>query len=399
MLERVGTYYYFFPTYAQGRKVLWNGTDRDGQRWVGHYLPHELVKRRNETDMFIELVNGSMLQVIGLDKFTKDTIVGTNVVGCVYSEYAIQDPMGRLYMLPIIAENGGWEILNFTPRGENHAKRDFDTAVRMMEEDGSWYASLLTVDDTKIPGIHDEIEFLRRSGVPEEVIQQEFWCSFTAMLSGSYFGPYLDRARSDKRITIVPYDSNLPVHTAWDIGVNDPTAIWFFQKDAGGAIRFIRYYEHGRRQGETGLDVHIAYLDSLGYTYGTHLAPHDIGIKEWGTGQTRYERALEKGLEFTVVEKLAKDEQIAAAQGLFSKFVFDEIACKQGLHALTHYEEQYDEKLGVHKGRPLHNWASHGADALQTLAVGIDLVSNDIFHEHVHAPPRYANTAFNIWSS
>src|SRR5258708_5546794 len=142
MLERVGLYYYFFPTYAQGKKILWDGIGKDGFAFMKHF-PDEIVADRNETEMQIKLTNGSIFQIIGTDKM--DSIVGTNPIGCVFSEYALQNPKGWDLMRPVLRENGGWAVFVYTPRGKNHGHRLYDNVRKYPDR---WYVSRLTIDDT-----------------------------------------------------------------------------------------------------------------------------------------------------------------------------------------------------------------------------------------------------------
>jgi hypothetical protein len=169
--KRVGTYFYFFPTYAQGKKILWDGTDKDGFRFLDHF-PKEIIKNKNETELRIEFKNGSAFQIIGTDKI--DSIVGTNPIGCVFSEYSLQDPKAWDLMRPILRENGGWAIFNFTPRGVNHGFKILQVAK---DNPDTWFHQVLTVDDTHAVS-QEDIDAERREGMPEELIQQEFYCKF-----------------------------------------------------------------------------------------------------------------------------------------------------------------------------------------------------------------------------
>lgn len=154
---QVGTYYYLFPTYAQGKKILWDGIDKQGFKFLDHFPP-PLVRSKNEQEMQIELVNGSIAQIIGTDKM--DSIVGTNPVGCVFSEYALQNPKGWDLIRPILRENGGWAVFAYTPRGHNHGKELYD----MAKTNPDWYCDLRTVRDTAAISEQD-IEADRRSAV------------------------------------------------------------------------------------------------------------------------------------------------------------------------------------------------------------------------------------------
>ena len=391
-LQRPGIYYYFFPTAKQGRRVIWYGMDLEGRRWIDYYLPRKLIARKQEVEMRIELVNGSIFQVLGIDDYKKDDIVGTGLMGAVFSEYSIQDPSGWDYMRPILTNSNGWAIFNFTPRGHNHAKELYDRAAESAATDGRWFCSRKTVDDTHIPGIYERIENERKDGMPEERLQQEYYCSFNAGLVGSYFADAIEHARTQGRIGVYPPVAGFPVHTAWDIGINDPTAIWFFQK-IGDQPRIIRYYE---KRDRGGIPAHARYLKSLDYHYGCHLGPHDVAVTEQ-SGLTRWDIANEVGIDFDIQDKPNKDDVIVATQALISRMLFDVAGCQQGIRVLEAYEEEYDPRLRIFRGKPKHNWASHGADALQTLALGFDNVTNDLFETAAHAPR--VREEWDIWST
>ena len=142
MFERVGSYYYFLPTYKQGKKILWDGMDRNGMRFLDHF-PAQVVTKKNETELKLQVANGSIFQIVGTDNY--DSIMGSNPVGCVFSEYALQNPAAWDFIRPILAENEGWAVFNFTPRGMNHGYELF----QMAERNQDWFCELLTVDDTR----------------------------------------------------------------------------------------------------------------------------------------------------------------------------------------------------------------------------------------------------------
>jgi len=165
--KRTGVYYYFFPTYNQGRKVLWDGIDRNGFRYLDH-IPEPLREGNpNTTEMKIRLINGSLIQIIGTDNI--DAIMGTNPVGCVFSEYSLQNPAAWDLIRPILAENGGWAVFNYTPRGRNHGFILYEMAKNNPE----WFCELLTVDDTGVV-TPEMVQAERDAGMSEEMIQQEF---------------------------------------------------------------------------------------------------------------------------------------------------------------------------------------------------------------------------------
>lgn len=169
--ERVGTYFYFLPEYSQAKKVIWDNIDNDGMRMLDH-IPPELIRKKNDTELKIELVNGSIIQLIGADNFSKSG-VGTNPVGVVMSEYSINRPEVWDFIRPILKINGGWAIFNFTPRGQNHAFKLMEMAKNLPD----WYTEVLTVDDTNILS-REDIDKEKEEGYSEAMIDQEYYCKF-----------------------------------------------------------------------------------------------------------------------------------------------------------------------------------------------------------------------------
>lgn len=309
--------------------------------------------------MLIELKNGSIIQIIGTDDI--DRIVGTNPIGCVFSEYSLQNPRAWDMLRPILAENGGWAVFNYTPRGKNHGYDLYE----MAKDNPKWFTQILTVDDTGAIS-KEAIEEERASGMDEDLIQQEFYCSFNAAIQGSYYARQIQRAEDDGRITSVPYMAEIPVHTYWDLGVGDSTAIWFVQL-VGNEIRIIDYYE---ASGE-GLPYYARVLQDRGYIYGQHFAPHDIQVRELGSGLSRLETARSLGINFQIVKSMPLDDGINASRVIFNRCWFDKEKAKQGLNCLINYRKEYDEKRKEYKNVPLHDWSSHGADAFRYMSIAI----------------------------
>jgi hypothetical protein len=357
-MQRVGTYWHMLPTAKQGRKVVWEYINKAGQRHIDQAFPQGLRLKVRNDEMRIELANGSMWQVVGADSY--DSNVGANPVGIVFSEWSLTKPQAWDFVRPILAENGGWAIFIYTPRGRNHGWKQLEIARSMP----NWMAEVLTVDDT---GLVDRatIEEERRSGMTPELIQQEYYCSFEAPNTGSYYGRLLESARAEGRITRVPYDPALGVHTWWDLGVNDPTAIWFTQSTPV-EHRVIDYYEGS---GE-GLAHYVRVLADRPYAYAGHHFPHDVQVRELGTGRSRIETLRELGIEPDVVQKLPIEDGIEAGRALIPLCWFDEEKCAAGLEALVSYHRKYDEINKCYAPHPEHDWSSNGADAWRMFAVG-----------------------------
>lgn len=372
-IKRIGVYWHVLPTLRQGRRIIWEGKTKEGRPFLDAF-PEPLIARKRNDEMSLLLKNpqdpsqpGSLYQVVGSDNV--DALVGANPIGVIMSEYALQDPAAWDLIRPILAENDGWAMFPYTPRGHNHGYRLFEMAKR----NPNWFCQKLTVDDTHAIS-QEAIEEERASGMSEAMIEQEFYCSFDAPIEGAYYATQMIKADKEGRITTVPHEPQLPVETWWDLGIGDAMAIWFVQRH-GPQIRCIRYYENTG----FGLDHYINHMwklrDEQGYLFGQHYAPHDIEVRELGTGKSRKEVARELGVDFTTAPKLPVDDGINAVRSALSQFWFDEENCSRGIDALRSYQKEEDEAhsdgvVKFYRDRPLHNWASHGADAARTGITG-----------------------------
>lgn len=367
MLERKGNYWHLLPEYAQARKAIWQGKTKEGVPYLDCF-PEEIVKRKLEQQMMIELVNGSMWQLVGSDNI--DKAVGAGPAGVVLSEYSLTDPRTWALIEPMLLENGGWASFNFTPRGKNHAHKLFELA----KKNPKWFTQLLTIDDTfdldgKPIVTKEMIEELRRMGTDEETIQQEYYCSFKGSMQGAYYARQLSELEDAQppRITEVPYRKEHPVYTYWDIGRSDYTTIWFMQK-IGYEFRIIDYFQdHGKEISDYAKD-----LKDKGYIYEKHTLPHDAANK---VIQHKYScieqlQMLMPKEKFECTKKTASVQaDIYATRSFLPRCVFDATKCELGLEALKGYTKKYNDLMKTYADEPMHNWASHGADAFRELAI------------------------------
>lgn len=359
LLKRVGTIFYCFPTANSARQILWDALTNDGRRVID-YIPPELVESKNQQQMKIKLVNGSQLCLIGSDNY-QNSLIGSNAIGIVFSEWALCDPMAYPYARPILSSNNGFVIFVSTPRGKNHFHDLFQIALNNPND---WFAERLTVVDTK----HIEMSTIQReldSGeVSEDLIQQEYFCSFSRGVEGAYYSKYIDKMKLKHQISDVSWDASREVHTAWDLGVRDSTVILFFQM-VNNSINIIETYENSK----VGLEHYIKILESKSYKFGQHIAPHDISVREFGSGITRLEKARNLGINFIIAPKLSIEDGIEAVRSLLSRVNIDQRSCKTFIKAIESYRQVYDHKNKSYSSRPLHDWSSHWADALRYLAV------------------------------
>ncbi len=373
--ERVGTYWHLLPTYKQGRAIVWNGSTRDGRQFLDHFHP-DLVAAKNNTEMRVTFQNGSHYQVVGTDDV--NSLVGTNPIGCIFSEYSLHDPAAWNYLRPILKENGGWALFIYTARGHNHGYE----LIEMAKGNTKWFSQILvagsagTKRSDNTPVFSDEdIDEERRSGMPEEMVQQEYFCSFDASMVGAYYGSQMRLAESDGRIMdYIPHDPRISVDTFWDLGMDDTTSIWFAQF-LNNEVRIIDYYENS---GE-GLAHYVKMLRGqiddgshrLQYLYGRHYGPHDLEVRDLsGNGQSRRELMKSLGVKFNIVKKHEVVDGIEAVRSLIPRCFFSMKNCARGVEALRTYRKQYDEKRKTFLDHPLHDWSSNGADAFRMMAMG-----------------------------
>lgn len=326
-MQRVGVYWHMLPLQTQARKVVWDAIDKQGRRVIDQVFPTALRKSVNSQEMKIELLNGSIWQCVGSDNY--NSLVGANPVGVVFSEYSIADPAAWDFIRPILAENDGWALFIYTPRGRNHGLKLFETATNAPE----WFVEKLGVSETKAIPL-SAVEAERRAGMEDSIIQQEFYCSFDAALKGSYYGMLLNDLENGGRICSVPHDPALPVTTAWDLGVGDSTAIWFYQI-SGAEVLIVDYYEASG----VGLDHYVKVLKDKPYVYtNNNIFPHDICVHELSSGKSRLDILAGLGVRGRVLPRSSVESGIAAVRLLLPRCRFDKEKCAKGLEALRQYQ-------------------------------------------------------------
>ena len=361
--QRRGLYLYVGPFQNQIRRIIWQGQDKDGRKFID-FIPRDLVARKSEQEMSLTLTNGSVVQLLGADN--PDKLVGINPLGIVFSEYSLCDPVAWQLTSPILNENGGWALFNGTPRGQNH----FFKLLERAKADKEWYASHLSVTKTKAM-TPDQLRKARNESTSEAKFQSEYMCSFHTPVEGAYYGEIMTRiTKKGQVLDLLPPDPALPVHTAWDLGMDDATSIWFFQQH-GKEIRIVNYFESS---GE-GLPFYVKHLGLWStmndVTFGKHYLPHDVNVRELGSGRSRKELLRSLGVRVTTVRRLGKGDQIEAVRAVLPRCWFGKKECSMGIEHLKGYRKEWDEQKQVFRKTPVHDKCSHGADAFATLAVGL----------------------------
>ena len=395
-LERVGTYWYLFPERQQAEKNLWDNIDNDGFKTMNH-IPKELIRSVHKTQLKVTLKNGSIIQLLGTQDL--DKLVGGNPVGVVISEYSLVDPRILTQVLgPILAANNGWLVLNYTPRGRNWAYDLWNATA----QDPAWYRSLLTVDQTRkdAPGkdgspvtTREYIESERTKGVPEEMIQQEYFCSFNGVTTGAIYADQVQLAIAEGRVTDVPWDQRKIISTAWDLGVADATVVLFFYVTDGGQVAIFDMIEEKGK----GLDYFIREVLNKKYIYSrdSHWAPHDLFRREPVQGKSMPEIARGLGIDFQMTPQVSVQEGISYARGIFGRCLFDRTRCARLVTCLTDYHRHYDEKRMVYSDIPEHGWSSDCADAFRYLSLVWDLSNPNRMQPY----PDASGTRDSVWSA
>lgn len=342
---------YLAPYLKQAKAVVWDYLLKYSAAVPG-YVP-------NHSELRVDYPNGGRVRLFGADN--ADALRGIYLDGVVLDEPADMDPRVWAEIIrPTLVDRAGWAVFIGTPKGHNQ----FHEIYMNAEASADWYAAKLKASET---GLIPPAELaMAKADMTDDQYAQEFECSFEAAIQGAYYGKLINRAEADKRITNVPYEPKIPVHTAWDLGIGDPTAIWFVQQ-VGAEVRLIDYYEASGVE----LGHYVKVLKEKPYTYGKHYLPHDADVKELGTGTTRIETLRGLGLVGQIVPKQSVDDGINAVRLLLPKCYFDKTKCERGLEALRQYRTDFDEKLKTFKPHPLHDWTSHAADAFRYLATGI----------------------------
>lgn len=379
--KRIGSYWHMLPEASQARKAIWQAVNpHTGRRRIDEAFPLAIRASTNETEMLIKFKSGSTWQVVGSDNY--QSLVGAPPVGLVFSEWSKAHPAAWAYLAPILVENGGWALFITTPEGKNHAYGTYDIGRRSP----AWFAERLTVEDTiaaalaageRPPITIEDVEAQRleyRQLFGEEagdaLIEQEFFCSFEAAVLGAYWGKQMAAAEAEGRICQIDRIPGYPVNTAWDIGVDDPMAIWVFQSGPGW-LHVIDYIEGSN----AGFDHYCDWLDERGYRGGIDYVPHDAKQREPGAprGRTRVETLIELRRNPRVIPAHKVMDQINAVRRLLPRLHFDEVRCKRGLDCLRNYRQEWDETNLVFMRQPKHDQYSHGASAMCTLALAVEI--------------------------
>ena len=342
---------YIMPTYKQAKRVAWT--------YLKTFTAPIPGMRYLEQELRAVFPDGREFWLLGGEDC--DALRGIYLDAVVCDEFAQLPPqLWGTVLRPALADREGQALIIGTPFGMANQFHQFYLQTQGLT---GWYRSLLTCRDTDAIA-PAELEQMRKEMQPEE-FEQEMMCSWTASVRGAYYARQMSDAESEGRITRVPRDPLLPVHTSWDLGMANRTVVWLLQA-VGAEVRAIGC----RAYAGTGLPDIIADLQALKYSWGRHYAPHDGKVRELGSGKSREEIADALGMTWTIVPQVGLQSGIDATRALLPRMWFDQDGCKDGIEALRLYRTEYDDERRVFSTAPLHDWTSDYADSVRMFAVG-----------------------------
>jgi len=345
---------YLAPLYRQAKAVAW-----DYLQEFTRVIPGMVY---NQAELRADFPNGGRISLYGADN--PDSLRGIYLDAVALDEYAqMSERVWEEIIRPALSDRKGRATFIGTPMGHNA----FYKLYEQYRANPDWFVKIHKASETAYV---DEGELAdARKQMSEERYAQEYECSWTAAIAGSYYGRLLEEAENKGRIRAINADPGYPVHTAWDLGIGDSTAIWFFQH-IGPEYRFLDYYEASGEALSHYAGVLLEKRSENRWNYGDHILPHDAKQRSLDTGMTRVDTIARLLGDKPIVQAQQKIEDgIEAVRKLLPNAWFDKVRCKQGLDALRHYRAEYDEVRRTFRLRPVHDWASHGSDAFRVCAM------------------------------
>ena len=357
-------YAYIAPTYAQAKKIAWD--------ILKDFLYDFKDIKVYERELRIDVKRGEKdwVRFMLLSAENPDSLRGLYLDGAILDEFADQpEQIWATVVRPALSDRKGWATFISTPKGRNAFYRLHKRAKDMMKEDkdSQWYTHIFKLSETKILDKR-EVEDLKRDMTPEE-FAQEYECDFNIALANSYYKTEFEGLHARKQIAPFSHEVGLTVNTAWDLGMDDSTAIWFYQT-VGKEVRIIDYYETSGK----GFPEIVKELRQKPYDYENATLPHDAAVREF-SGMSRVETLERLNLftNVTVLQRTGLEDGINAVRLFLPKCWFNEDKCDIGIDYLKGYQREYDTKTQTYKNHPLHDFCSHAADAFRTLVLGYNL--------------------------
>ena len=391
--KRPAPYWHVFPTETQGRKAIWEGFTKDGERIMEQVFPRALRTYPREFrpagEMVVEMKCGALWRLIGSDKME---VVGAGPAGVVISEYALSHPRTFDLIRPMLRENDGWAWINTTPRGKNHAWNLY----QRVKDDPSWFVDVKTLFDTRAYDPEATIAEERASGMPEELIAQEYLCDWTAALVGSFYGTQLAEMERRGDIGLFEASGLDDVFTFWDLGRSDDTAIWWMRPRGPERFEVLDHYAGHGFDPPHYFEVVDQRGKEHGWHYRCHYLPHDARAKTAATRLSYIEQASEHfgPGNVAITPELTLKDGIAAVRWFLPRARIHKRCCAvvgprdcDGIEALKAYHREWSDEAKCFSETPVHDWSSHTADAARYMAVASRYVELVTRKPEPKAPP------------
>ena len=348
-----GRYAYLAPYYAQAKSIAFDYLMR---------FSEPVRANHNVSELWVELINGARIRLFGADN--ADSLRGLYLDGVVLDEFADMKPsLWGAVLRPLLSDRRGWATFIGTPKGHNQFWEIYNNATK----DDSWYVKTLRASQTGlIP--QEELDDARKMQTQDQYLA-EWECDFESAIIGAYYGKEMRQLTDQGRIREIEYDPMFPVHTAWDLGYSDDTAIWWFQV-VHGEIRMLDYHSSNGQPVAFYAGIIQSREKERGYVYGTHYLPHDARAKTLASNKSIIEQLSDKiPLKYLkIVPSLSLQDGIQATRLALTRAWFDH-RCEDGIECLRQYQREYDEDKKVFRDKPRHDWTSHGADAFRMLSI------------------------------
>jgi len=348
-------YAYIAPYYSQAKTIAWDYLMR---------FTEPVRAKHNIAELWVELITGAKIRLFGADN--PDNLRGLGLCGVVLDEYADMKPsLWGSVIRPLLTDRNGWATFIGTPKGHNGFFDIYNHAL----QDKDWYAKILRASQTGIIP-EDELKDAAKMMTGGQY-RAEFECDFESEIQGAIYGVEMRILQDMGRITKVDHDPMFPVHTAWDLGYSDDTAIFWFSV-VHGEIRILDYHSSNGQTIPYYTGLIKAKEQEFGYTYGTHYLPHDARAKTLASGGKSIIEQLSVKIPLElmkIVPNLSLQDGIQASRMALKRSWFDAERCLDGIECLRQYQREYDEDKKIFRDKPRHDWTSHGSDAFRMLAI------------------------------
>jgi hypothetical protein len=373
-------YAYIAPTYKQAKRIAW--------RMIKDITKDIPGIKYNESELTVFYPNGTELFLLGADD--PDAIRGVGLNGVILDEYAQMSPVVfNEIVTKCVADTLGYIIIIGTPKGKGHFYKIFRMALKsdkwlgifktiddsLKEEEGK------TIDNLKV-ALEEDKDFVKEGVMSEAAFLQEWYLSWEAALEGAVYGSQIAIMRNEKRVTTVPYDESLPVFTVWDLGISkgNSMSIGFYQRPSGRELHLIDYYENVG----FGLPHYAKIIKDKPYVYRMHYLPHDARNREKATEKTFEEEARKlfgQDRVYRIPNELSVEEGIEQGRKAFRRLWVDKNKGEQFIDTIGSYVYEFDEKRGVFRAKPVHNFASNCADMWRYTAIVEEEMINEVIKE------------------